>query len=250
MKPERILPFTILFLFVAAWWVSEQSISAWVADNLARINRSEAVVTYYGENGEAIRVPLNGMTVVLDAGHGGNDPGKVGVVGTKEKEINLSIAYKLRDVLSAKGYVVVMTRKGDGGLYAEADSNRKAADMKKRVEIMNTTQASYVISIHQNSFPGEEVRGAQVFYHTKSEEGKWLAESIQASLVRMDPENRRMAKANNDYYVLRNTEAPTVLVECGFLSCPQEEQLLLTEEYQWKLANAIADGLLCAQPKK
>lgn len=243
MKAGRWLLLTILFLFLSGW-ISERTVAVWSKYGATLSSEEQgATITYYGEDGERYETELNGKVVVIDAGHGGADPGKVGTLGTKEKEINLAISYRLRDVLNRQGYVVILTRSTDAGLYGDATSGKKIADMKQRVAIMNEAGADYVISIHQNSYPSEEVHGAQAFYYSSSASGKALAESIQQSLLAMDPSNHRQAKANNDYYILRHTELPVVLVECGFLSCPTEESLLLTEEYQWKLAEAIAEGL-------
>ncbi len=243
MRAGRWLLLTILFLLLSGW-ISERTVTVWRKYGAALSAEEQgATVTYYEDDGEQYTTKLNGELIVIDAGHGGADPGKIGTLGTKEKEINLAIAYKLRDVLNRQGYLVILTRSDDAGLYGDTTSGKKMADMKQRVAIMNEAGADYVISIHQNSYPSEEVHGAQVFYYSSSAAGKALAESIQQSLLVMDPSNHRLAKANNDYYILRNTELPVVLVECGFLSCPAEESLLLTEEYQWKLAEAIAEGV-------
>jgi N-acetylmuramoyl-L-alanine amidase len=108
------------------------------------------------------------ITIVLDAGHGGRDPGKVGINGAEEKKINLSIALKLKELLDQNDINVILTREDDNGLYSENDRNRKQADMRKRVEIINNSDAVAVISIHQNSFPQEDQKGAQVFYYSHS----------------------------------------------------------------------------------
>ncbi len=242
MKAARWLLLAILFLSLSVW-LAEQTTTVWKEYGGTFGFGSRDVVTYYGEDGERYETELNGDVIVIDAGHGGADPGKVGTLGTKEKEVNLAISYKLCEVLSRNGYVVVMTRSDDNGLYADETSGKKLADMKARVAIMNEAGATCVISIHQNSYPSEEVRGAQSFYYSSSAEGKRLAESIQTELLCMDPANHRKAKANDDYYILRNTTPPVVLVECGFLSSTSEEQLLLQEDYQWKVAEAIAAGV-------
>lgn len=188
----------------------------------------------------------NGKTcIVIDAGHGGADPGKVGINGANEKDINLQIALWLKELLEAEGIEVVLTRTDDSGLYSEGTDNKKVEDMRKRCEIITKADPVFTVSIHQNSYPEEYVKGAQTFYYGKSQEGKELAEVIQASLIeRLDQENHRTAKANESYYLLKRTPTPTVIVECGFLSNSQEAELLVTEEYQKKVAFAIHMGVL------
>lgn len=184
------------------------------------------------------------LTIVIDAGHGGVDPGKVGINGAYEKDVNLSIALKLKDILKKKKCNVIMTRESDEGLYCEGDTNRKSADLKMRAEIMNQDEVDYIISIHQNSFAGESSHGAQVFYQSSSEVGKALAEELQNELVSsLDPENHRQAKANDSYYLLKKTVKPIVIIECGFLSNREEADKLIQDEYQKQAAEAIAKGL-------
>lgn len=183
--------------------------------------------------------------VVLDAGHGGADPGKVGINGALEMDINLAIAEKLKMFLEMADVEVVMTREDSGGLYEEGASNKKVQDMKKRIAIIEQEQPEAVISIHQNSYSAESVKGAQVFYYSTSEEGKRLAEILQTRLVQgLDPENRRVEKANDSYFLLRKTSRPIVIVECGFLSNRAEAEKLCTEEYQEKVAWQLHLGIL------
>ena len=182
--------------------------------------------------------------VVIDPGHGGIDPGKVGADNAIEKDINLQIALKLQKSLEEKGVTVVLTRTKDVGLYSENDSNKKSADMKARCEIIAETSPDVVISIHQNSYTDESVCGAQVFYYTNSEKGKLLGEDIQKQLVVIDGMNPRTAKTNSEYYMLINTPSPTVIVECGFLSNTEEAKLLCSQEYQQKIADAISAGAI------
>ena len=139
-------------------------------------------------------------TVVIDSGHGGVDPGKIGVDGVYEKDINLAIAKQLQKVLERNDCQVIMTREADQGLYEESDTNKKRADMAKRVSIMNGCDADVVVSIHQNSYTDATSRGAQVFYQATSESGKQLATKIQETLKRdVAPDNRRQIKANEKY---------------------------------------------------
>lgn len=183
--------------------------------------------------------------VILDAGHGGNDPGKISVDGTQEKELNLEIAKKLKEILEQQDIEVIMTREEDRGLYDENASNKKAQDMKRRCELINTEQPACVVSIHQNSYHEEPIHGAQVFYYGTSKESQSLAELIQEELIRfVDPENHRQAKANDTYYLLKKTEAPVVIVECGFLSNWEENGKLKDEGYQEQLVWAIHMGIM------
>ena len=139
---------------------------------------------------------------------------------------------------------VIMTRETDMGLYSETDSRKKMADMKKRCEIIEESGADLVVSIHQNSYQDAQIHGAQVFYYSHSEEGKRMAEVMQKALLKADEENTRQAKANDTYYLLKRTEVPTIIVECGFLSNPEEAAKLVSPKYQEKLAEAIAEGIL------
>lgn len=178
--------------------------------------------------------------VVIDAGHGGADPGKVGVDGSLEKDINLQIAKKLAQFLTAADVEVVLTRETDAGLYDENISNKKVQDMKNRVALIEEKKPALTVSIHQNSYHEEYVHGAQVFYFAGSEESKELAERIQQSLAKeIDPDNARQAKANDSYYLLKKTSTPIVIVECGFLSNYEEAQKLSQTHYQERAAWAI-----------
>lgn len=192
---------------------------------------------------QALKFPEE-ITVVVDAGHGGNDPGKVGVSGTLEKDINLSIALKLKAELEKRGIKVILTRESDTSLAIEGATNKKTSDMNKRMEITNSARADLLVSVHQNSFTDPKVQGAQVFYYKNSKESEDIAVTVQAELVNsLDKDNKRKAKANNDYYVLRKSTCPAIIVECGFLSNSQEEAKLVSEEYQQDIAEAIAEGV-------
>lgn len=178
--------------------------------------------------------------VVVDAGHGGADPGKVSVDGSLEKDINLQIALKLQKFLEMQDVDVVLTRNSDAGLYDESASNKKVQDMKNRVGIIEERQPALTVSIHQNSYHEEYVHGAQAFYYANSEKSKELAERIQRVMaLELDKDNARQAKANDSYYLLKKTSTPIVIVECGFLSNYEEAQKLASELYQEKVAWAI-----------
>ena len=188
---------------------------------------------------------INENCIVVDAGHGGDDPGKIGINGLLEKDINLMIAHKLKTILESQGYEIILTRETGEGLYTKGTKNMKVEDMQKRCEIITNAMPMFTVSIHQNSYPEEYVKGPQVFYYGQSKEGGTLAKKIQDSLnVRLDPQNHRVEKANESYYLLKKTPTPTVIVECGFLSNSEEAELLGTEDYQDKVAWAVMMGIM------
>ena len=189
-------------------------------------------------------VAVKNKVIVLDSGHGGDDPGKIGVNQAKEKEINLKIAKKIKKRLEKNGWEVVMTREKDVMLGDPEVGNKKIHDMKARVELINKTMPQAAVSIHQNSYQDEQIHGAQVFYYSHSEDGKRMAEMMQKALLAVDEGNTRQAKANDTYYLLKRTEVPTIIVECGFLSNPEEAAKLIDSDYQKKMADAIAEGII------
>lgn len=183
--------------------------------------------------------------VVIDAGHGGDDPGKIGINDALEKEINLQIAFRVKEYLEQNDIRVIMTRETDEGLYDRNVSNKKVQDMKRRLEIIDKASPEVTVSIHQNSYPEESIHGAQIFYYNGSVEGQKLAQKIQEQFIKkVDGENKRQIKANDSYYLLKKTATPIVIVECGFLSNYQEAENLCKEEYQEKVAWAICMGIM------
>ena len=184
------------------------------------------------------------ICVVVDAGHGGSDPGKVGVNNALEKDINLQIAGMLKKFLEAEDIRVIMTRENESGLYDEGASNKKVQDMKRRLAIIEEADPVLVVSIHQNSYHEEYVKGAQVFFYQTSEKSKELAELLQEQLRLLDAENKRQAKGNDSYYLLKKTKRTIVIVECGFLSNRAEAEKLVTPYYQEKLAWNIHMGVM------
>ncbi len=185
------------------------------------------------------------ITVVIDSGHGGRDPGKTAPDGTLEKDLNLAIALKLQKYLEAADINIIMIRTTDCGLYEESAPNKKVQDMKNRIAIMNQSEVDLVVSIHQNSYQDNSIKGAQVFYHSASSVGKTLAETLQKRLIEdVDPDNHRKAKPNSSYYLLESTTKPAVIIECGFLSNPSEAQKLKSDYYQDEIAWAIHMGVL------
>lgn len=188
---------------------------------------------------------LSGYTVVVDGGHGGMDPGKVGVGQVLEKDVNLAIANLVKGYLEENHIHVVMTRTSDTMLGDSSAANRKQEDLRARIQIIEETAPDLVVSIHQNSFEQASSKGAQVFYYDGSQKGKELAELLQTQLVSsLDSTNHRKAKANQSYYLLKKSAYTTVIVECGFLSNPHEAEKLNSAEYQDQVAQAIAVGII------
>ena len=183
--------------------------------------------------------------IVLDAGHGGFDPGKVGVNGALEKDINLSIVKKLKVLLEEEGFPVHLTRETDTLLGPANSTSKKKDDMIARIEMITQLKPYFTISIHQNSFPNESVSGPQVFYYKDSEESATMAQIIQDVLnSQLAPVKKRAPQSNANYYLLTRTPTPTVIVECGFLSNPTEADLLIQDEYQSRIAYSIFLGIL------
>ncbi|WP_221569156.1 N-acetylmuramoyl-L-alanine amidase CwlD [Alkalihalobacillus sp. TS-13] len=192
-------------------------------------------------------LPLTGKIIVLDAGHGGVDGGAVGKGNVQEKDIALDISLKLRDYLQQAGALVIMTRETDKDLASDGTKrirNRKTEDLLKRTEIVNTSEADMFVSIHLNAIPSTRWYGAQVFYNPAIEENEKLAKLIQEQ-IRSNLENTtRKAKPISTVYMVRKAEIPGSLVEVGFLSNPNERELLKSKLYQTKLAASIYQGIL------
>ena len=183
--------------------------------------------------------------ILIDAGHGGDDPGKIGINQAKEKDINLAIAKKLKVCLEKAGFEVVMTREADESVKGPEQGNKKSTDMRNRCAKIRETKPAMAVSIHQNSYVSGESRGAQVFYYKQSAEGKKLAGIIQRHIVNeADTTNKRVEKADSTYYLLLHTNVPAVIVECGFLSNPEEAGKLNSDSYQQKIARGIYNGLM------
>ena len=199
------------------------------------------------ENGEVVTTKnFNGKTVVIDPGHGGDDPGKIGVNKEKEKDVNLAISKKLFQVLNEQGYKVVLTRSedvvlGDGVKFS------KIRDLNKRCEIVNNAYEEnnkcIMVSIHQNSFTQTSVHGAQSFYFQRSEQSKLLGETLQKILNEKVNDKEKKAKPNDSYYILINSKCPGIIVECGFLSNSDEATKLTNETYQKELAEILSEGI-------
>jgi N-acetylmuramoyl-L-alanine amidase len=189
-------------------------------------------------------------TFVIDAGHGGIDGGVKGLAtGVLERDLNLAIAKKLADYFKSAGFGVVMTRKDENGLYDSAlKNNFKRADMERRAQIIKEASANAVISIHMNSFPRIRARrGSQVFYNPQNDASKLLGKCIQDTLnqnINEKYSGRNYIPLSGDLFILRCSQTPSVIVECGFLSNPLDEQLLLNERFQTEIAYHIFSGAL------
>ncbi len=187
-------------------------------------------------------------TVIIDAGHGGEDPGKISSYsGLKEKELNLKIAFKVKELLEKDQYNVIMTREEDKLVYKEGTTDiyyKRLQDLTRRKEIMDNGGANIVVSIHTNSYPEKQYYGAQTFYPGDSPESKKLAECIQKSLKdNVDKSNKREPQLKQPIVITKNLKTPTTIVECGFLSNADEERKLGTDEYQSHIAEAIKKGI-------
>lgn len=182
--------------------------------------------------------------IVVDPGHGGDDPGMLGIGGLEEKKINLEVSLRLKNVLENRGFTVVMTREEDKGLYDASSKSKKSQDMQRRIAAINDARPVLTVSVHQNSYQDAGVKGPQVFYFEHSAQGEKLAKALQDSLNReLHVERPRVAKGNTSYYLLKRSEGTLVIAECGFLTNPDEAALLQTEEYQENVARALAEGV-------
>ena len=218
---RKIELFMILFLLmgaiVASWKLSE--LTANVSKEEKKAKKEEVVI-------------------VVDPGHGGEDPGKVGINDVLEKDLNLQIAKKVKKLLEEAGIKIEMTRTND------KVPDAKKEDLNQRVQLINETKPKLALCIHQNSYPDAKIKGAQVFYHTITPEAEDVASIVQEQLRTVDPTNTRQIKENDTYYMLKNCQVPTIIVECGFLTNPEEAAKLTQEEYQDQIAQAICEGVV------
>ena len=197
---------------------------------------------------ETVALPVDSKVIIIDAGHGAPDEGAESSNGITEAESNLKIALKLQNLLEQSGATVILTRSDENAIY-DIDSTtlkeKKISDIHNRVKIGNESSADIFVSIHLNKIPQEQYWGWQTFYKQESEEGQKLATSIQNSLNEsIQKDNKRVPMKIDNVYIINHVEIPTTIVECGFLSNPEEEQLLLTDEYQNKLAWGIYTGIM------
>ena len=205
------------------------------------INKEESTV-------ETVALPVTNKVIVIDAGHGKPDEGAQSSNGTTEAGTNLKIALKLQNLLEQSGAVVVLTRSDDNAIYdidAKTLKQKKISDIRNRVKIGNESSADIFVSIHLNKIQESQYWGWQTFYKKDNEQGKALAESIQNNLNdSIQKDNKRVPMKIDNVYIVKHVEIPTCIVECGFLSNPEEEQELLTDTYQDKLSWGIYNGIM------
>ena len=197
---------------------------------------------------DTVTLPVSGKTVVLDAGHGTPDEGAESSNGTTEAETNLKIALKVQNLLEQSGCTVILTRSDEKAIY-DLDSKtlkqKKISDIHNRVKIGNESQADIFVSIHLNKIPQQQYYGWQCFYKEGNEKSEKLAKELQENLSKtIEKDNKRVAMKINNVYIVKHVEIPLSIVECGFLSNPEEEKQLLDDEYQNKLAWGIFNGII------
>ena len=197
---------------------------------------------------QTVSLPVSGKTIVLDAGHGLPDKGAQSVSGVSESDINLCITKKVQSLLEQSGCNVILTRSDENGIY-DLNSNtireKKVSDIKNRVKIGNESSADAFISIHLNKIPQSQYYGWQTFFKQNNEKSEQLAKSIQAELNNsIQKTNKREALKITGKYIVEHVEIPITIIECGFLSNPEEEKLLQEDEYQNKLAWGIYNGIM------
>ena len=195
-----------------------------------------------------VSLPVSGKVIVLDAGHGKPDEGAQSSSGTTEAETNLKIALKVQNLLEQSGCTVLLTRSDENAIYdldARSLKQKKISDIHNRVKIGNEAHADAFVSIHLNKIPQQQYDGWQTFYKEGSTEGKKLATCLQDALSNaIQVENNRVAKSIDNIYIIKHVEIPISIVECGFLSNPEEEKKLLDNNYQDKLAWGIYNGII------
>ena len=195
-----------------------------------------------------VSLPISGKTIVIDAGHGKPDEGAESSTGTTEAAINLKIALKLQNLLEQSGTTVILTRSDENAIYnidSKTLKQKKISDIHNRVKIGNESSADIFVSIHLNKIPESQYDGWQTFYREGSSEGQKLAVAIQNNLNnKIKKENNRVAKTIDNIYIIKHVEIPITIVECGFLSNPEEEKQLLEDKYQDKLAWGIYNGII------
>ena len=187
-----------------------------------------------------MNTPISNKIIGIDPGHGGLDPGTVSKNGVEEAEINLKIALKLKEIIRVNGGNTIITRTNEKAL-----ANNKREDLEARKGIIERELCDIFLTIHLNSFTDPRYYGAQVFYKKDSQESMLLADCIQEEMrILLDEDNTRVPQDREDVFLLRELDIPAVLVECGFLSNPQEEKLLKSENYQRKVAQGIYNGII------
>ena len=234
---------TKMIIILSALLIAITAIFICLSLNEKNVNDTETPKSV--ENNEK---SLTGKTVIIDAGHGGFDAGASGN-GAVEKEINLKVALKLKDEVTECGGKAVMTRESDNSTESkdkEKGKSAKKSDLQNRKNMMQECNADIFISIHMNKFESSKYWGTQVFYSASLEESKRLGETLQNEIALfLNDGNKRVAKkSGNDIFILKNAPIPACIVECGFLSNPDEAKKLLSDEYQGKMAKAIKNGIV------
>lgn len=225
MNRKNFIAFVPFYLLVAIAFIG---VANWFSNATTAAVQTQPVVRYH--------------TFVIDAGHGGIDGGATSCTGVLESAINLQIALRLNDLMNFLGYGTCMIRTTDTSIYTEGNTiaAQKLSDLRERVRIVNETENAILISIHQNTFSDSRYGGAQVFYgqgQGSSALAKLLQESFKATI---NPGSNRMSKKASGVYLMEHITQPGVLIECGFLSNPEEEANLRSPEYQRKLCCVIA----------
>lgn len=236
--------------------ILKKNLITYLAISLGIVVFSTLIYVAYGKINDQISSQKNDnknsseKSIIIDAGHGGEDGGAVGIDGIVEKNINLSMSLKLREYLEIAGYNVIMVRDKDVSIYdddATTLKEKKKSDLKNRSEIINKNNNpnTIFVSIHQNKFPDSKYSGTQIFYSENNPKSEELALSIRDSVVGLiQPENKReIKKANKNIYLLKQSKIPSVVVECGFLSNPEEAKMLSDKSYQSKMAFSICCGI-------
>ena len=210
-------------------------------------NNSTNLIENTGKTVETVATPVSNKVIIVDAGHGTPDEGAESSNGTTEAELNLKIALKLQNLLEQSGSTVILTRSDENSIYdvgSDSIRDKKISDIHNRVKIGNESSADIFVSIHMNKIEQQQYSGWQTFYNKANDNSKILADSIQNNLNdAMQKENNRTPAQLNTVYIMKHVEIPITIVECGFLSNPEEESLLQTEEYQNKLAWGIYNGI-------
>lgn len=204
------------------------------------------LIPFFSESVETLSA-VKPYTVVIDAGHGAPDGGAVGINGSLEKDLNLQVSLKLREILESRGVRVIMTRSDDNSI---CDSNAKTlhemkvSDMKKRLSIINSSETDLFLSIHMNSYTSEKSTGLHLFYPVNHPETQALADKMSKNISEITGAKSHPVKVASDtLYLMKNPNPPGILIECGFISNPNEEKLLNDDKYQAQLAFAIANAL-------
>lgn len=215
---------------------------------LLSIVMSIAIIAVFNNVTTTFNDKNKNLCVVVDAGHGGEDGGSEGSLKIPEKEINLKVALFLKDILTKNSVDVIMTRETDTSLHtkgAEKLKQRKRSDLTNRKKIADDSNADMLVSIHMNHFTNSKYKGVQVFYQSGNEKSQQIALAIRDSIAEaIGDENPRQVLKIDEKMIVTQTRIPAVIVECGFLTNPVEEKMLVQEDYQNKLANGIATGIL------